>query len=67
VKRKREKEVELLIIRKVFLLGMSRSLVGIRDQQLGIKDSNVTIPFFSFDVKIWIETTLFHLMHAVCS
>ncbi len=47
-----EKEVELFIIRRVFLLGMSTSLVGIRDQQLGIKDSNVTIPFFPFDVKI---------------
>jgi hypothetical protein len=52
VKRKRKKEVELFIINRVFLLGMSRSLVGIRYQQLGIRDSNVTIPFFSFDVKI---------------
>ncbi len=46
MKKKREKEVELFIIRKVFLLDMSRSLLGTRDQQLGIKDSNVTIPFF---------------------
>jgi hypothetical protein len=52
VKRKREKEVEVFIFRKVVLLGMSRSLVGRRDQQLGIKDSNVTTPFFPFDVKI---------------
>ncbi len=51
MKRKREKQVKLFIIRRVFLLGMSRSLVGIRNQQLGIKDSNVIIPFLCFDVK----------------
>jgi hypothetical protein len=48
VKRKREKKAKLFIIKKVFLLNMSRSLVGMRDQQLGIKDFNVTIPFFFF-------------------
>jgi hypothetical protein len=45
-KRKKEK-LELLTSRRMILSSMSRSLVGIGDQQLRTKDFNV-IPPFSF-------------------
>jgi len=44
IERKKE-NIELFIGRKMILSSMKRSLVGVGDQQLGTKDSNVTFPF----------------------
>lgn len=41
----KKKKVELFINRRVFLSSMNRSLVGIRNHQVGTKDSNVTTFF----------------------
>jgi hypothetical protein len=47
---KQEKEkIELFMGKKVFLSNMSKSLVKVGNQQLSIKDSNVTL-LFSFDL-----------------
>lgn len=48
IEQEREK-IELFMGRKVFLSNMTESLVKVGNQQLSIKDSNVSL-FISFDL-----------------
>ncbi len=44
-KKKDRKKIKLFTCKKVILFNMGRSLVGVRDQLLQIKNSNVILPF----------------------